>query len=173
MKTISIFLAAIFLLLAASRVPATTFYVNVSNTVPVAPYTNWPTAATNIQDAVDASTDGDFILVTNGVYSSGGRVISDGTTNRVAVIKAVTLQSASGPETTLISGKSTMRCIYLTNGAFAVGFTLTNGSTSKNGGGVRCESSSVISNCIVTGCNATNLPIQREEAFMAAIFGTA
>ena len=46
---------------------ATTLYVNVGNPAPASPFTGWPTAATNIQDAIDASKVGDLIWVTHGV----------------------------------------------------------------------------------------------------------
>ena len=164
MKTNSIFLAAIFLLLVATCVPATVLYVDLSCTNATPPYADWPTAATNIQDAIDASTNGDLILVTNGVYSSGSRILGDGTTNRVAVTKAVTLQSVSGPAATAIDGGNTMRCVYLTNGTVLAGFTITNGSISGTGfrgqgGGVYCLSrtafvlNGVLRNNIATSAN--------------------
>jgi hypothetical protein len=91
--------------------------------------------------------DGDQILVTNGVYRTGGRLTGDGTTNRVAVTNAVTLQSVNGPAATVIDGGHTMRCVYLTDGAVLAGFTSTNGNAG-NGGGLYCTSTNVlVMNC--------------------------
>jgi len=147
---------------------ATTFYVNVNNPTPTAPYTNWITAATNIQDAVDAAVDGDEIMVTDGVYQTGGQLASGtSTTNRVVVDKAVTVQSVNGPAVTVIQGQPAgsagngsgpVRCAYLTNGAVLDGFTLTNGTagSSEYGGGAYCTPGLVVlTNCTLAGNSAS------------------
>src|SRR5439155_16747763 len=102
------------------------------------------------QDAVDAAAAGDQILVTNGVYQTGGQVATRAAaiTNRVAVTKAIVLRSVNGAAVTVIQGyrnpdpasDNAVRCVYLANGAALVGFTLTNGSAGYGyGGGVWCE----------------------------------
>ena len=57
----------------SNDVDAQTFYVNSSNALPSPPYASWATAATDIQDSVDAAgSSGGTILVTNGIYQFGG-----------------------------------------------------------------------------------------------------
>lgn len=146
-------------------------YVSVTSTNPITPFNGWSIAATNIQDAVDAATNGDTVLVTNGLYQFGGRTANGfALTNRVAVTKPIALMSVNGAAATLIQGKtprggSAIRCVYLTNGAALSGFTLTNGGTLTSGnstyeisgGGLLCESTkAVVSNCVVIGCSAAN-----------------
>ena len=159
-------LVLFFCLLFLLQASAATLYVSLNSTNPVPPYADWSTAATNIQDAIDASTNGDLILVTNGVYQTGGRPDEYGRSNRVAVTKAVAVESVNGPGVTMIVGNGNavtayVRCVYLTNDAVLLGFTLTNGCPSPTpegssyGGGVRCAtSSSVLSNCVLTGNSA-------------------
>lgn len=141
-------------------------FVSLNSKTPVSPYTNWMTAATNIQNAIDAASAGDYIVVSNGVYSIGGRVVYGQQTNRVAIDQPVTVQGLSGAQFTLIQGAfGGPRCAYLTNGAILIGFTLTNGGarfngenlTNENGGGVWCESpAATVSNCIIVGNSAVN-----------------
>ena len=157
---------------------ATVHYVDVNNANPATPYTNWSHAATSIQDAVDAAVAGDLILVTNGVYKTGGRQTpGHNLTNRVLVANAITVLSVNGPEATIIqgyqmplttNGVAAVRCVYLTNGATLSGFTLSNGATLGNGlfygffpqddagGGVFCAQSNgiVVSNCVLAANSA-------------------
>jgi PKD repeat protein len=150
---------------------ADTHYVNIASTNATPPYTNWTTAATVIQDAVDAATDGDTVLVADGIYDTGSvrlHLGSEASVSRVSIPGGITVRSLSGAERTAIVGCSPMgtaavRCAFVSAGASLVGFTLTNGATRAqralewldlNGGGALCERSGVISNCFVVGNTA-------------------
>jgi hypothetical protein len=146
-----------------------THFVASSSQRPIPPYDSWSTAATNIQDAIDAaSVVGARVLVSNGVYSDGGRVVSGSLTNRVAIQFPLLVQSMNGAQTTTIkgslvdgsvAGESAVRCVYLCPGAILAGFTLTGGSTRASGdstqqsGGAAfsVSTTATVSNCIVGG----------------------
>jgi hypothetical protein len=166
-------MVAACLLLLAFRTFAAVLYVDVKGTNPVSSYTSWPTAATNIQDAIDASTNGDLVLVTNGVYATGGRRWFDSGTNRVTLTNTITLQSVNGPAVTFIVGSqvvgtgsaltNAVRCVGIGNNAVLSGFTLTNGEAGAGnypaGGGVAYiygSGGGTVTNCVLIGNIATN-----------------
>jgi PKD domain/Immunoglobulin I-set domain len=146
--------------------------VDAAGANPVAPYSTWATAATNIQDAINIAAAGDIVLVTNGVYATGGKVEAGDLTNRVAVDKPITVTSVNGYAATVIkgagdptstNGPGAVRCAWLTDGATLNGFTLLNGATRatgntatlQSGGGVWCVSTNgVVSNCLLTNNTA-------------------
>src|SRR5262245_48251107 len=95
---------------------AATRYVDLNSPNPMLPYTNWATASTNIQDAIEAADVGDEILVTNGVYRTGGTIASSGLlTNRIGLTKAVSVRSVNGASTTIIEGYQVPGTLFGTN----------------------------------------------------------
>jgi hypothetical protein len=154
---------------------ATIHVVNAAGVNPAAPYLTWATAATNIQDAVNAAAAGDIVLVTNGVYAFGGQAVSGNLTNRVALTQPLTVVSANGWAVTAIqgawdpistNGPGAVRCAYVANGAVLNGFTLQNGATRatgdtypgealESGGGAFCNSAAgVVANCVISNNSA-------------------
>jgi hypothetical protein len=170
MKSLHGKLVGFICVLLTLNTSATVRYVDVNGANATPPYLNWNTAATNIQDAIDAAVTGDLVLVTNGVYETGGRTVPGVPgNNRVVITKALTVQSVNGPQATFIrgfqipgttNGSTAVRCVALTNNARLVGFTLMGGATpiGAEGGGARGISpfSCTLSNCVLTA-NAASL----------------
>jgi len=159
------FLTVSLLWCLSPTVRAATRYVDLNSPAPESPYTNWVTAATNIQDAVDAAVNGDLIWVTNGVYASGSQP-GQGSSNRLLLTKSVTVQSVNGPDVTIIAGyqvpgttngPEAIRCVQMGGSSILSGFTLTNGATyvSYDGGGVYASvSGPLMTNCVIAGNSA-------------------
>jgi len=157
-------------LLLTSASLAQTNYVALDG-LHVPPFTNWLTAATNIQDAVDAALDGNLVLVMTGEYNSGGRPAPGQLlTNRLVVTTPITVQSVFGPQHTIILGSpnlysltdtTAVRCAVLENGAVLSGFTFTNSHSLSTGtpydmlgGGILMLNGAQISNCVITQCTS-------------------
>ena len=138
-----------------------------------APFDTWEKAATNIQEAVDAvALPGGRVLVTNGVYETSGRAAAgQSVTNRVALDKAVRVESVNGPEGTVIRGRwhsesaplgvSAIRGVYVGGEAVLCGFTVQGGATAETasgnngrGGGLFLAAGGMATNCAITGCSA-------------------
>ena len=95
-------LASFFVVVQASV--GATYYV-ATNGSDAADGTNWATAKQTIQAAIDLSVASDTALVSNGVYATGGQVMSGlALTNRVYISEGVTVQSVNGPAVTTIVG---------------------------------------------------------------------
>ena len=140
--------------------PAATIYV-WTNSPADGPGTAWTNAFHTIQAAVDAADSGDTVLVTNGVYNTGGRMAEgEGLTSRVVITNQVIVRSVNGPELTVIQGANPTRCVYLGSNTALIGFTLSSGRTlwdgfgggsDYRGGGAYCQSAATLSNCVLAG----------------------
>jgi hypothetical protein len=124
--------------------------VDLNSTNATPPYADWPTAATNIQDAVDAAVAGDQITVTNGTYYPV-----------VANKSAISIRSVNGPESTIIDASESGRCVNFSKSGSLSGFTLTHGSAGglgQGGGAIstisRGQGVGVLANCILVGNSA-------------------
>ena len=122
--------------------------------------TSWETAKQTIQAAIDIAESNDTVLVSNGVYAAGGRVVHDSFTNRVVIDKPITLASVNGPANTTIQGSTLVRCAYVGTNATLSGFTLTGadlffliefGDIIEGDGATWCEQTAIVSNCTITG----------------------
>jgi len=126
----------ILIFFASQKILADTHYVSPTGGNN-SPYTNWANAANSIQDAVNVAADGDTVLVTNGLYQTGGEVTYS-LFNRVKISSAITVRSVNGPDKTVILGNgpvgnNAVRCVFLFNKAQLIGFTLSNGYTLSSG----------------------------------------
>ncbi len=159
---------------------STTYYVDAAQANDSGAGTNWATAKQTIQAAVDIAVDGCTVMVTNGIYNTGGAIAPDFNrlgslesytmTNRVCITKSITVQSANGRGVTIIEGTAgsngsndvdSIRGVYLNNGAVLDGFTVRNGYTIETwssqdgmGGGIWAGTNCVATNCIITACLA-------------------
>jgi nitrous oxidase accessory protein NosD len=140
MKKDSVSIEAILVLLLICTAHATTWYVHPDSTL------------NSIQTALNMCSTGDTVLVGPGAYVE----------NIVwPVTQSIYLQSEYGPDTTTIDGNLAGRVIELTSQTDSAttidGFTITRGSVSFSGGGIRCRynSSVTVVGCIVDSNTTT------------------
>lgn len=132
----------LIVLLAPCLTIAATHYVDINGTNPVPPYTNWWTASTTIQFAVDVALDGDSVLVSSGAY-----VLS----SQVVITNGITVRGFAGASNTVVDGTSTTRCFFIDHSdAVLEGFTITRGRGDW-GGGARLFNGATLKDCVVRG----------------------
>jgi parallel beta-helix repeat protein len=125
-----------------------------------------PSDYSTIQAGIDAASDGDTVLVADGVYADVGNINLDFSG------KAITVKSENGPEHSTIDCDRDGRGFLFHSGesesAVVSGFTIINGKTGGKGSGIRCEnaSSPTISNCkiqdnvgVALYCGSNSFPI--------------
>lgn len=109
-----------------------------------------------IQAGINAAVNGDEVIVADGTYTgTGNKNLDFGG-------RLITVRSENGPETTIIDCEGSGRGFYFHNGETSAarleGFTITNGNIggfSNSYGGIWCKGSSpVITNCIISNCQA-------------------
>ena len=139
------------------------YYAAQNGQTPAAPYISWETAASNIQDAVNAAGTNDTVWVGAGRYRVPTNAVWWVGTNVVYIEKPITLRSSNGiPESTIIDGEGKNRGIAVwntnagTSNQFIIeGFTVSNCHATNFGGGIlfyhsRAVWTGTVLNCIVS-----------------------
>lgn len=128
-------------------VEAPPHYVSIDG-ADLSPYTNWASAAHSIQDAVDVAADHETVVVAAGTY------LLD---RPVSISKPIRVKSESGANLTLLDGQGQCQVFSLSGDVLVDGFTITNGYSATDGGGVQCaDTTSRLMNCTITGNVAQN-----------------
>lgn len=126
---------------------ATIRYVNVSNAVPVSPYTSWGDAATNIQMAVTASVNDDEIRVGPGLY----RISSPVT---IPENKRLTLRSTQSRAAIIDAQRLCQGVNIFGTNSLIEGFSIRNGMSGSYGGGIVFFNTATVRDCLVVSNQA-------------------
>jgi hypothetical protein len=126
--------------------PALTNYVSSGGTH-IPPFTNWVTAATNIQSALDAAVDGGVVMLASGAYAPTGTPL---------ISKAITLRGPdTNPVSAVLGGGDARRCLVLANPLGRVAhLTIADGFADRYGGGIYAPQGGTISNCVIRDSHA-------------------
>jgi hypothetical protein len=102
---------------------------------------------TDIQSAIEASKNGNRILVYPGTYTKAGTATNVITYQN----KNISIQSTGGSAVTIIDGENTKRPVQCFSSGQLLGFTLTNGYHSVRGGGLSIggPNSPTIRDCVI------------------------
>jgi len=138
------------------------YYAAQNGQVPAAPYTSWVSAASSIQDAVNAATSNSTVWVGAGRYTLPANSSNYYGSNVVFVNRPLILRSSNGvPSSTIIDGQGTNRGITvlyaspsITNRFVLDGFTISNCWATNIGGGIILDPlntgwTNIIQNCII------------------------
>lgn len=128
--------------------PAAIHYVDVSNATPVAPYTNWASASTNIQMAIVWSDNGDEILVAPGRYRLYGSALE------LPNDKTLTLRSTQSRAAVIDAQRLSYAMWIRGSNDVVEGFTIRNGLSDGSPGGVYIVAPSTLKDCLVTSNQA-------------------
>jgi len=125
------------------RAIADDHYAAKNGQTPSAPYTTWLSAASSIQDAVNAATTNDTVWVGAGRYTAPANFTNFAGTNVVFINRPLTLRSSNGVASSVtIDGQATNRGVafyypYSTTNRLAIdGFTISNCFATNIGGGI-------------------------------------
>lgn len=138
-----LFWAAVVSLCCASSALAITRYVDASCATPVSPYTNWASAATTIQAAVNAAATGDEILVAPGTYLLSGNPVT------IPPEKTLTLRSTQSRAAVIDAQKLSSGIWIRGTNSIVEGFTIRNGVTGSSGGGIYIMNPCTVRDCLV------------------------
>lgn len=117
------------------------------------PYTNWATAATNIQTAITAASAGETVWVTNATY-----VLSA----TIALNKSITVAAFDPAAKPVVDGNRAVKCINISSsGAVLDGFVVSNGYAGGDiGVGIYMTAAGTVQNCNIVsnyGFNSGNV----------------